>query len=124
MTIAKLPIAKDLDEFDFDAAAINETLVRNLAAGGFLEGQRNVVLIGGTGTGKTHTAIAIAQARIRAGARGRFFNVVDLVNKLEAGGVPVDRDASPITWPGSTSSCSTSWAICPSPRPADNCCSI
>jgi DNA replication protein DnaC len=46
--------------------------------------QRNVVLVGGTGTGKTHLAIAIARACIRAGARGRFFNVVDLVNKLEA----------------------------------------
>jgi DNA replication protein DnaC len=42
------------------------------------------VLVGGTGTGKTHLAIAIARACIRAGARGRFFNVVDLVNKLEA----------------------------------------
>ncbi len=41
-------------------------------------------LVGGTGTGKTHLAIAIARACIRAGARGRFFNVVDLVNKLEA----------------------------------------
>jgi DNA replication protein DnaC len=42
------------------------------------------MLIGGTGTGKTHIAIAIARACIRDGARGRFFNVVDLVNKLEA----------------------------------------
>ena len=41
------------------------------------------MLIGGTGTGKSHTAIAIARACIRRGARGRFFNVVDLVNKLE-----------------------------------------
>src|SRR5689334_19239110 len=39
-----------------------------------------------TGTGKTHIAIAIARARIRGGARGRFLNVVDLVNKLEAEG--------------------------------------
>ena len=37
-----------------------------------------------TGTGKTHIAIAIARACIRDGARGRFFNVVDLVNRLEA----------------------------------------
>lgn len=51
---------------------------------GFLAHQRNVVLVGGTGTGKTHLAIAITRACIRAGARGRFFNVVDLVNKLEA----------------------------------------
>ena len=37
-----------------------------------------------TGTGKSHLAIAIARCCIRAGARGRFYNVVDLVNRLEA----------------------------------------
>jgi len=84
ITIAKLPLAKDIDDFDFDGVPVNETLVRNLAGGAFLEHQRNVVLVGGTGTGKTHLAIAIVRACIRAGARGRFFNVVDLVNKLEA----------------------------------------
>ena len=41
------------------------------------------MLIGGTGTSKTHLAIAIACALIRGGTRGRFFNVVDLVNRLE-----------------------------------------
>jgi DNA replication protein DnaC len=41
------------------------------------------VLVGGTGTGKSHLAIAIARSCIRSGARGRFFNVVDLVNRLE-----------------------------------------
>ena len=60
--------------------------MRDLAGGNFLAHQRNVVLVGGTGTGKTHLAIAIARACIRDGARGRFFNVVDLVNKLEAEG--------------------------------------
>jgi DNA replication protein DnaC len=84
ITIAKLPLAKDIDDFVFDDAPVNETLVRDLAGGGFLAHQRNVVLVGGTGTGKTHLAVAIARACIRGGARGRFFNVVDLVNKLEA----------------------------------------
>ena len=41
------------------------------------------MLVGGTGTGKTHLAIAIARSCIRSGARGRFYNVVDLVNRLE-----------------------------------------
>jgi DNA replication protein DnaC len=41
------------------------------------------VLVGGTATGKTHLAIAIARSCIRSGARGRFYNVVDLVNRLE-----------------------------------------
>jgi DNA replication protein DnaC len=86
ITIAKLPLAKDLTEFRFDNTPVNEALVRDLASGEFLAHQRNVVLVGGTGTGKTHLAIAIARACIRDGARGRFFNVVDLVNKLEAEG--------------------------------------
>ncbi len=84
ITIAKLPLAKDIEEFVFDETPINETLVRDLAAGDFLDHQRNVVLVGGTGTGKTHLAVGVARACIRNGARGRFFNVVDLVNKLEA----------------------------------------
>ncbi len=84
MTIAKLPLAKELEEFDFEAAEVNETLIRDLANGDFLDHQRNLVLIGGTGTGKTHLAVSIARACIRAGRRGRFFNVVDLVNKLDA----------------------------------------
>ena len=83
LTIAKLPLAKDLDEFDFTGTPINETLVRELSSGAFIAEQRNAVLIGGTGTGKSHLAIAIARACIRGGARGRFFTVVDLVNRLE-----------------------------------------
>ncbi|ASG23246.1 IS21-like element helper ATPase IstB [Nitrospirillum viridazoti] len=84
ITIAKLPLAKDIDDFAFEGTPINQTLVRDLAGGDFLAHQRNVVLVGGTGTGKSHLAIAIARACIRGGRRGRFFNVVDLVNKLEA----------------------------------------
>ena len=57
--------------------------MRDLATGAFVADQLNAVLIGGTGTGKSHLAIAIARALIRSGARGRFFNVVDLVNRLE-----------------------------------------
>jgi DNA replication protein DnaC len=62
---------------------INEQLVRSLHAGSFLPGQRNIVLVGGTGTGKTHLAVAITASVVRAGARGRYFNTVDLVNRLE-----------------------------------------
>ena len=83
LTIAKLPLAKDIADFQFEGTPINQTLVNDLAGGGFITQQRNVVLVGGTGTGKTHLAIAIARSCIRSGARGRFYNVVDLVNRLE-----------------------------------------
>ena len=62
---------------------INVDLVAQLATGAFLETRRNIVLVGGTGTGKTHLAIAITANLVRAGARGRYFNTVDLVNRLE-----------------------------------------
>jgi DNA replication protein DnaC len=84
LTIAKLPLAKDIGNFDFTGTPINEALIRDLASGAFLAEQRNAVLIGGTGTGKSHLAIAIARACIRGGARGRFYTVVDLVNRLES----------------------------------------
>ena len=84
MTIAKLPLAKEIDEFHFQDTPVNETLVPDSGGRNFLDQQRNVVLIGGTGTGKSHLAVAIARAALRNGRRGRFFNVVDLVNKLDA----------------------------------------
>ena len=121
LTIAKLPLAKDLDGFDFAGTPINEGLVRDLATGRFIAEQRNAVLIGGTGTGKSHLAIAIARSCIRGGARGRFYTVVDLVNRWSARPAPAGRDGSPITSRAWTSSSSTNSAICPSPRPAGSC---
>ena len=83
MAAAKLPVVKDIDAFHFDGTPINEALVRSLHSGAFLPARRNVVLVGGTGTGKTHLAIAITANVVRAGARGRYFNTVDLVTRLE-----------------------------------------
>jgi DNA replication protein DnaC len=84
LAVAKLPFARDIDGFAFKDTPVNESVVRDLADGGFIAQQRNVVLVGGTGTGKTHLAVAIARSCIRNGSRGRFFNTVDLVNRLEA----------------------------------------
>ncbi len=123
ITIAKLPLAKDIEEFVFDGTPINETLVRDLAGGRFLHHQRNLVLVGGTGTGKTHLAVGIARACIRGGARGRFFNVVDLSINSKPKPAQDARGASPTISAGSTSSSSTSSAICPSPNPAASSCS-
>ena len=83
MTSAKLPTAKELADFDFSASPVNEPLVRELAGGGFLEGKRNLVLVGGTGAGKTHLAAAIVRACIRKRFRGRCYDTIELVNQLE-----------------------------------------
>ncbi|MCD1262818.1 ATP-binding protein [Shinella sumterensis] len=80
LSITKLPLAKDIDDFDFADTPVNESLVRELATGTFVADQRNVVLVGGTGTGKSHLAIAIARALIRNGKQGR---VADYLTSLD-----------------------------------------
>jgi DNA replication protein DnaC len=59
-------------------------MVGDMASDAFLAQQLNAVMVGGTGASKSHPAIVIARACIRGGARGRFFPVVDLVNRLES----------------------------------------
>jgi len=83
MSLAKFPVDKDLDRFDFAASPVNEMQLRHIHEGGFLSDHTNVIMVGGTGTGKTHLAIAIAKQNIRNGKKARFFNVLDLVNQLE-----------------------------------------
>ena len=56
--------------------------VEQLATAGFMDDAHNLILVGGTGTGKTHLATAIGVAAIHLGKRLRFFNAVDLVNLL------------------------------------------
>ena len=80
---AKFPVLKDLDQFVFADTPVDQGQVRELASGAFLDAKRNAIFIGGTGTGKTHLCIGVASAVIRMRARGRFYNLVDLVNQLE-----------------------------------------
>ena len=119
MASARLPTAKELADFDFAASPVNEPLIQELAGGGFLEGKRNIVLVGGTGTGKTHLAVAIARSCIRKGARGRCYNVVDLASRPSS--APDARAAPQISSYAATSSSSTNSATCPSPKPAGSC---
>jgi DNA replication protein DnaC len=81
--LARFPVDKDLDRFDFSTSPVNEPQIRSLHQGGYLQSGNNIILVGGTGTGKTHLAISMARQAIKNGKRGRFFNVVDLVNQLE-----------------------------------------
>src|ERR1035437_6612926 len=80
---AKLPQVKDLDVFKFEESTIDESAVRRIYDGDFIKEHKNVVFMGGSGTGKTHLAISIGVNLIRQGYKIRFWNLVDLVNELE-----------------------------------------
>ena len=80
---ARFPSVKELDSFEFAQTPINEAQVRHLHEGGFVDGHGNVLLVGGSGTGKTHLALSLGMALIRQEKRVRFYSVVDLANELE-----------------------------------------
>ncbi|MEI6720690.1 MAG: IS21-like element helper ATPase IstB [Betaproteobacteria bacterium] len=84
LRLANFPMPRDLDSFDFKDSVINETQIRQLHTGEYLTTARNIVLVGGTGTGKTHLATALAREAVLKGMRARFYSVVDLVNQLDA----------------------------------------
>jgi DNA replication protein DnaC len=83
LRVAKFPMHRDFAAFDWQESSLDEAQVRQLATGTFMASAHNLILVGGTGTGKTHVAIALGVAAIHAGKRVRFFNAVDLVNQLE-----------------------------------------
>ena len=82
MTIAKFPHHKDFATFDYDASAIDKATIEPLCSGEFAAQAHNLILVGGTGTGKTHTAIALGAELIQKGKKVRFHNAVDLINAL------------------------------------------
>ena len=82
MKVAKFPHPRDLAGFNFDESPIQVEQLQTLAAGEFAGSARNLILIGGTGTGKTHLSIALGSALVHQNKRVRFFNVVDLANLL------------------------------------------
>ena len=80
---ARFPIHRDLTGFDWSETPLDAARIQDLAKGHYLETAHNLILVGGTGTGKTHLAIALGVAAIHHGKRIRFYNAVDLVNLLE-----------------------------------------
>jgi len=81
---AKFPVHRDLAGFDFTQAKVDEALITRLATLEFTAAAQNVVLVGGTGTGKTHLATALGMAGIaQHGRRVRYYSTVELVNALE-----------------------------------------
>ena len=80
---AKFPYHKTLDEFDFAAQkSINQPLVVQLMRGDYLDRRENVLLVGNSGTGKTHVAVALGMAACSQGKRVRFCRVTELMTLL------------------------------------------
>ena len=80
---ARFPIHRDLSAIDWAETPLDQGQIQQLASAAFMDSAHNLILVGGTGTGKTHLATALGVAAIHQGKRLRFYNAVDLVNQLE-----------------------------------------
>ena len=79
----RFPLLKLLETFDFDAApGLDRRLVRDLAQGDYIGQKRNVILLGKSGTGKTHLATALGIEACRQNRRVRFVTGYGLANEL------------------------------------------
>jgi len=80
---ARFPTPKTLESFDFSARpSVNKPLVLDLIRGDYLTRRENILLVGPSGTGKTHLATALGMAACEQGRRVRFWRVTELITTL------------------------------------------
>ena len=80
---AKFPKVKTLEDFHFEEAPhLPAAQIRKLAEGGYLSRSEPIILLGDTGTGKTHIATGLAVEACRQRKRVRFTTTAELVNEL------------------------------------------
>ena len=80
---AKFPVLKTLESFDFTAQpSINQPLIRELMSGDYIDKHENVLLIGNSGTGKTHLGTALAFGACEQGRKVRFYSATGMVTTL------------------------------------------
>ena len=83
LKLARFPAQKTLDEFDFAARpSVNKPLVLELIKGEYLDKRENILLVGPSGTGKSHLATSLGRAACSQGRKVRFFRVTELVTLL------------------------------------------
>lgn len=80
---AHFPRLKRLADFNIDAAStIAAAQLATLATGGYIDAGEPVVLLGDSGTGKSHLLIGLGLAACEQGRRVRYTTCAQLVNEL------------------------------------------
>lgn len=80
---ARFPASKTLEQFEFTALpSLNKPLILKLAQGGYLAQAENIVLLGNSGTGKSHLATALGMEACAQGKKVAFYTAAELVNLL------------------------------------------
>ena len=82
--MAGFPTIKTLDDYDYTfAAGAPKKTIQTLADLAFIERKENIILLGPSGTGKTHLAIALGYLATQHNLKVRFMTATDLILQLE-----------------------------------------
>ncbi|AEA33046.1 ATP-binding protein [Hippea maritima] len=84
LKFAGFPKIKTIDTFDFSFSSLDKTLINEILTMRFVDETKNILLIGPSGTGKTHLAIAIGYAAAQHRIKTKFITMADLAITLEA----------------------------------------
>jgi DNA replication protein DnaC len=84
LKMAGFPGIKTIEGFDFSSSSINKAQVLELSTLRFIENSDNIILLGPSGTGKTHLAISLGYLATQNRQKVKFITAADLVLQLEA----------------------------------------
>jgi DNA replication protein DnaC len=80
---SKIDTQKTLDDFDFNyQPELNKRQIMDIASCRFINENKNIVLMGKPGVGKTHIANAIGLEAIKQGYTVLFLHINDLIEKI------------------------------------------
>ena len=80
--LARLPHIKSLENFDWSHTPLQKDKIDHLMACHFIHQKENLLLIGGSGTGKTHLSLALAHQALQKDCRVKFYFFSDLARHL------------------------------------------
>ncbi len=84
LKLASFPTLKTLETFEFGSSNVNKKQITELATLRFIENAENVILLGPSGTGKTHLAISIGYLVTQQRYKVKFITTADLLLQMEA----------------------------------------
>ncbi len=118
---ARFPRLKRLADFDVSANPIDAATISTLASGAYLDKGEPVVLLGDSGTGKSHLLIGMGMAACEQGRAVRYATCAGLVNELVEAADERRLSRWSLAMGVSTCCCSTSWATSSSTPAAPSC---
>jgi len=82
LKLARLPQIKSIENFDVNESPLKKETLDELIGCQYIQETENVLLIGGSGTGKSHIALSLAHTSLQQGYKVKFYKFSDLARKL------------------------------------------